>query len=84
MTITPDILPILRCPAGGGPLTLADAELVERLNAQIAAGTARDQLDTRVEAPIDGGLVPANADRLYPIRENIPTLIVENAIRLGS
>jgi len=82
MTITPDILPILRCPAGGGALTLADAELIERVNEQIAAGTARDQLDSRIEAPIDGGLVPAQADRLYPIREDIPTLIAEDAIRL--
>ncbi|TWU02033.1 hypothetical protein Pla100_17690 [Neorhodopirellula pilleata] len=82
MTITPDILPILRCPAGGGPLTLADAELIERINEQIAAGTARDQLDARVETPVDGGLVTANADRLYPIRENIPTLIADDAIRL--
>lgn len=83
MTITPDILPILRCPAGGGVLTLADADLIERINGEIAAGTARDQLDARVETRIDGGLVPAAGDRLYPIRENIPTLIVEDAIRLG-
>lgn len=83
MTITPDILPILRCPAGGGVLTLADADVIDRINAQIAAGTARDQLDTRVESPIDGGLVPAARDRLYPIRQNIPTLIAEDAIRLG-
>lgn len=82
MTITPDILPMLRCPAGGGGLTWADANLVAGVNEKIAQGEARDQVDSRVETPIEGGLVTRNGDRLYPVRDGIPTLIIEDAIRL--
>lgn len=80
--ITPDILPMLRCPHDGGPLTIAPDELVAEINSKIANGTARDQLDQPVTMPIDGGLVNASVDRVYPIRESIPTLIVEEAIRV--
>lgn len=82
MTITPDILPILRCPAEGGGLTWADADLIANVNEKIARGEARDQVDSRVETPIEGGLMNRKADRLYPIRDGIPTLIVEDAICL--
>ncbi|MCM2371626.1 Trm112 family protein [Aporhodopirellula aestuarii] len=83
MMITPDILPILRCPCGGDALVLADVHVIERVNAAIAAGTARDQLGTRVEEPIDAGLVNQAGDRLYPVREDIATLIADSAIRIS-
>lgn len=80
--ITPDILPILRCPADGSQLTLATEDVLARINEAIAAGTVRDQLDETVTAAIDGGLINAAANRLYPIRDGIPTLIVDEAISL--
>ncbi len=80
--ITPDILPILRCPSDGGPLAWAQPELVNCVNESINSGDARDQLDTRVDAPIDAGLVNQSADRLYPVRDQIATLVAENAIRI--
>jgi len=82
MMITPDILPILRCPMGGGALVLAEPDLVERVNEAISQGKARDQLGTRVEFPIDAGLVNSALDRLYPVRDEITTMIAESAIRL--
>ncbi|MBB3209892.1 uncharacterized protein YbaR (Trm112 family) [Rhodopirellula rubra] len=82
MMITPDILPILRCPFGGDSLVLAEPELVERVNEAISAGAARDQLGTRVETPIDAGMVNSAKDRLYPVRENIATLIADSAIQI--
>lgn len=81
--LNPDILPMLRCPATGEALVFADAQMLERVNAAITAGDARDQLDQRVSESVDGGLVNATEDRLYPIRESIPTLISEDAIRLA-
>ncbi len=82
MIITPNILQMLRCPADGGSLVLADRQLVDQVNAAIRNGTARDQLDARIDEPIDAGVVNAAGDRLYPIRNNITTLIADNAIRI--
>lgn len=83
MSITPDILPILRCPVGGDSLVLADADLIQRVNEAIAEGAARDRLGTRVETPIDAGLLNSARNLLYPIRENITTMIAESAIEIG-
>lgn len=80
--ITPDILPILRCPAGGGPLVLAESALIERVNEAIVQGNVRDQLGVRVDTPIDAGLINTTGDRLYPIRQNITTLIADNAFQI--
>lgn len=82
MRITPDILQILRCPAGGGPLVLADRQLIDQVNDAIRCGDARDQLDARVDEPIDAGMINTAGDRLYPIRDSIATLIAEDAIRI--
>ncbi|TWU16477.1 Trm112 family protein [Allorhodopirellula heiligendammensis] len=84
MIITPNILQMLRCPAGGGALVLADRQLIERVNAAISDGTARDQLDARVDEPIDAGVVNTARNRLYPIRDNITTLIADDAIRIDN
>ncbi|MEM6981073.1 MAG: Trm112 family protein [Planctomycetota bacterium] len=78
--ITPDILPILRCPASGEQLILAEPSLVEEVNAAIGRGDVRDTLDQAVNEPIDGGLMIADGSRIYPIRNGIPTLIIEDAL----
>lgn len=83
MIITPDILQILRCPAGGGSLVLADRQLIDQVNEAIRTGVARDQLDARVDEPIDAGMINTVGDRLYPIRDSITTLIADDAIRIG-
>lgn len=62
-----DLLQILRCPESRQPLELAGADLLARVN----AGRAET---------IVAGLVRADGKMLYPIRENIPVLLVEEAI----
>lgn len=83
MLITPDILQILRCPADGGALVLANRQMIDQVNEAIRAGIARDQLEARVDEPIDAGMVNTTGDRMYPIRNSITTLIADEAIRIG-
>ncbi|MEM1224476.1 MAG: Trm112 family protein [Planctomycetota bacterium] len=83
MTISPDILPILRCPVTQEPFVLADSGTLDAVNQAILDGKARDQLDQAVREPIEGGLMVAGGDRVYPIRDGIPTLIAEEAIGLN-
>ena len=81
--IDEDLLKILACPETKKDLEPADEETVGKINAAIKAGRLRNKLQEKVEHPIDGALF-RSGDRscVYPIRENIPVLLVEELILL--
>ncbi|MCA9394402.1 MAG: hypothetical protein KC900_09385 [Candidatus Omnitrophica bacterium] len=83
MTIDKDLLSILACPETKKDLEAADQDVIDRINAAIAAGKVRNRAQEKVTEPIDGGLFRVG-DRgsVYPIRENIPVLLVEELILL--
>ncbi|KAF0170021.1 MAG: hypothetical protein FD161_4829 [Limisphaerales bacterium] len=80
--MTAELLQILRCPETRQTLALAEPALVERLNAQVAAGQLRNSAGQPVTAKLDGGLVRADGKALYPVRNNVPMLLVDEAITL--
>lgn len=78
-----ELLSILRCPETRQTLAVAEAAVVERLNAQVGAGTLRNAAGQPVTAKLDGGLVRADGQALYPVRNNVPVLLVDEAIALA-
>ena len=74
---------IICCPETHQPLRYADAELITDLNQRIEAGTLLDRVEEKVGQKIDGGLLREDGKILYPIRQNIPTLLIEQGIPLG-
>ena len=80
--IAPDLLKILCCPETHQSLTLAEASLVEKLNRAIAAGELSNRNHRQVVERIEGGLVRADGKFLYPIRQDIPVLLVQEAFPL--
>jgi uncharacterized protein YbaR (Trm112 family) len=77
-------LQLLRCPDDRTPLAPAPTELVADINRAICDGQLTTVSGKRVDHPIDGGLVRAAGDILYPIVEQIPVLLRDEAIRLKS
>ena len=77
-----DLLALLRCPATRQPLALAERAVIERLNAQAAAGQLRNAAGHSVTLKLDDGLVRADGAALYPVRNNVPVLLVDEAIAL--
>ncbi len=80
--MTAELLQILRCPETRQTLALAEPALVERLNTQAAAGQLRNAAGQAVTVRLDGGLVRADGKALYPVRNNVPMLLVDEAITL--
>jgi uncharacterized protein YbaR (Trm112 family) len=74
---------LMQCPESRQPLRLADAALVEILNLQIAAGGLKNRAGKTVSEGIEQGLVREDGKYLYPIRNNLPVLIIEEAIPLS-
>ncbi|HAZ63664.1 MAG TPA: hypothetical protein DCZ72_08670 [Armatimonadetes bacterium] len=77
------LLEVLRCPETRATLTLADEALLARLNAAIAAGTLRNRGGETVSEPIDGALVREPGDIAYPIRDEIPEMLIDSGLPLG-
>ena len=80
--IDPELLEILACPDTHQPLAMADAELLASLNTAIEADGRKNVGGAAVEGPLDGGLVREDGSIVYPIRDRIPVLLVDEGIVL--
>lgn len=76
------LLEILVCPETREPVELADTPLVESINKAIAGGSLKSRNGEPVSEAIDGGLVRKDGKFLYPIRDDIPIMLIEEAIPL--
>ncbi len=80
--INPELMKILCCPETHQGLRPAEAAVVEKLNQQIAAGQLRNRAGATVKELLEGGLVRADGKYLYPVRGNLPIMLVDEAIEL--
>ena len=80
--IDEQLLEILACPEDKSRVTLADQNVVAQLNQAIAAGKVVNRGGAPVGEAIEGGLVREDGKWLYPIREDIPVMLVEEALPL--
>ena len=75
-----DLLAILCCPETKLEVALADDSLIEKLNDAVSRGTLKNKAKKPVTELLDGGLIRADRKILYPIREDIPVMLIEEGI----
>jgi uncharacterized protein YbaR (Trm112 family) len=80
--VDPQLLEILCCPETRQDVALAPDATVESLNRQVEAGTLRNRAGEIVREKLDAGLLRADGKVLYPVREDIPVMLIEEAIPL--
>ena len=80
--IDKDLLDILACPETHQSLAVADAKLIERVNALVAAGKALNKAGKPVTEKLTEALVRADKKIVYPIRDGIPVLLIDEGIPL--
>lgn len=82
VNIDKELLAILCCPDTKQDVTLADEALIARLNDQIGRGELKNKAGQAVTEKLDGGLVRADKRILYPVRDDIPVMLIEEGIPL--
>ena len=82
--IDPKLLQILCCPETHQALREAEAGLLAQLNEKIGAGALKNRAGQPVKEVLQGGLVRADGKFVYPVRQGIPVMLVDEAIPLAS
>ena len=77
-----DLLDILVCPDDLTPLRLATEAELTALNAKIAAGGVKNRGGQAVTTPVKEGLVRADGKYLYVVDDDIPVMLIDEAIAL--
>ena len=80
MSIDQELLDILVCPESKEAVAMAGAELLDRLNAAIEAGSVLNRGDEAVTEPVTEGLLREDGRILYPVREGIPIMLMDESI----
>jgi uncharacterized protein len=78
--INAQLLQILRCPQDHSELRIADASLIAEVNQGIRAGRLTTVGGQPLKKPLDGGLIRAAGDLMYPIVGGIPVMLADEAI----
>lgn len=82
MPINQELLDILVCPESRQTVTLADEQEVAGINQRIARMELVNRAGTVVTQKIDGALIREDRAFFYPIRDDIPIMLIDEAIRL--
>ncbi len=77
-----ELLDILVCPETKQAVHLAEASLLDQLNQRIHQGTLANRGGTILTTPLEAVLVREDRQYCYPIRADIPVMLIDEAIRL--
>ena len=81
--IDKQLLDILVCPETKEPVALADDEFVARVNGKIESGGLKNRGGEPVTDAINGALIREDRKYLYVIRDDIPIMLIDQAIALA-
>ena len=82
--ISNELLSILRCPETKQDLSVAEESLIEKLNRSIAKRELKNRAGKIIGQQFEGGLVREDKKFLYPVRSDIPVMLLDEAIPLES
>ncbi|MEM8710278.1 MAG: hypothetical protein AAGG01_04955 [Planctomycetota bacterium] len=81
--IQPELLAILACPETRQSLKLADDALLASVNEMIASGGAKNVGGADLEGALTAALVREDGQVVYPVRDDIPVLLIDEGIRVA-
>ena len=78
--VDPALLEILVCPETRQPVQPVSEDLLARVNEAIQAGGVANRGGEALENSVEEGLVREDGKVLYPVRDDIPIMLIDEAI----
>ena len=79
-SIDPELLALLACPESRQALAEAGSDVLESLNGAIQKGGFKNVGGTAVDQSLEAGLVRQDGTIVYPVRDGIPVLLIEEGL----
>lgn len=80
--IDQELLDILVCPETKEALMVADEALIKSLNEKREAGELKNRAGNPVKDEFEAGLIREDGKYLYMIQQDIPIMLIDEAIPL--
>ena len=80
--MNPELIDILCCPETKQSVTPASSELVSKFNKLISQRKLKNRGDKWVRRNLDSALIREDGKYAYPIRNNIPVMLIDEAIEV--
>jgi uncharacterized protein YbaR (Trm112 family) len=80
--ISETLLEIIVCPETKQGLKPANSQLVNELNKRISDGVLKNRADEKILDIMDSGLIREDGKIIYPVRQDIPILLIDEGIAL--
>jgi uncharacterized protein YbaR (Trm112 family) len=81
--LNPDLLALLVCPETHQDVVLATPDEIARINEAIQRGSVRTAAGVSVEQPVEAALIRADRAVAYPVRDDIPVMLVPEGLVLS-
>ncbi len=78
----PEMLSLLCTPDTREPLVEASEEVLAKVNAEIEKGSVKSVGGAIVSETLEEALVSKDGKKLYPVKNGIPVLLMDEAIAL--
>ncbi len=75
-----ELLDILVCPENKTAVKPVGADVLDKINGAIKAGRLKNRAGAKIEETIDAGLLRQDGKFLYPVRDDIPIMLMDEAI----
>ncbi|MEM7417815.1 MAG: Trm112 family protein [Gemmatimonadota bacterium] len=80
--IDSELLELLVCPETKQSLSLADGDMLQTINGAIGNGEVVTRGGEALSESIEGGLVREDGQVLYPVRDGIPIMLIQESVQL--
>lgn len=81
--ISPDLLEILVCPETHKKVSIAEDNIIVELNKKIENRSLKNKSGEVLTEKFDGGLIREDLKVLFPIRRDIPIMLIDESILIA-